>query len=508
MGIYGREGFDLATRWTVAKNTGTSPTTYYVTYLASQIYRNYDGNRSTFGDTSVSASVVNPDNLSSFGAVRSSDGALTVMVINKQQGSTPVTLNLSNFSTSGTAQAWQINSPSQPAIARLADLTVSNNAITTTVPSQSITLFVIPSGNTLSPPPAPTGLAAMVGSGTVTLSWSASAGATGYTVKRSAASGGPYAAIASPTTTNYGDNGVTNGTTYFYVVSATNSAGSSVNSAELAATPIVPPTFTSSASASPNPVNQGSSTAISATVKDTANALTNGNVQILVLDPTGATALTQNYTGQNFASGQSIPYSVNFVPALTGTYTIEVGVFSSTWQQWSWNSSAGNHHCQFGPDVHFVGDAESFHVRAGGHDSHLGIGERHGHHWPDECHCRIAGFQFGRYGRDDHLLDRAEFHGRADAAIFLHLEFAFDTRHRHVFSRCGSIQFQLDHKLLLERFGGFDYGDERSAAGGAYGAHGFGSEWKDRPELDQELRRVLVQGLPGRRLRERNCSRH
>ncbi len=57
LGIYGREGFDLATRWTVAKNTGTTPTTYYVTYLASQIYRNYDGRNSTFGDTSVEASV-------------------------------------------------------------------------------------------------------------------------------------------------------------------------------------------------------------------------------------------------------------------------------------------------------------------------------------------------------------------------------------------------------------------------------------------------------------------
>ena len=74
LGIYGREGFDLATRWTVATNTGTTPTTYYVTYLASQIYRNYDGNDSTFGDTSVQASVANPDDLSSFAAVRSSDG--------------------------------------------------------------------------------------------------------------------------------------------------------------------------------------------------------------------------------------------------------------------------------------------------------------------------------------------------------------------------------------------------------------------------------------------------
>lgn len=341
LGIYGREGFDLATRWTVAKNTGTSPTTYYVTYLASQIYRNYDGNKSTFGDTSVSAAVANPDNLSAFAAVRSSDGALTVMVINKQQGSTPVTLNLTNFSTSGTAQAWQINSASQSAIARLADLSVSSNAISTTVPSQSITLLVIPNGNVQSAPGTPTGLSATVGSGTVMLAWSAAAGATGYAVKRGSVSGGPYTTIATPTATSYTDSGLTNGTTYYYVVAASNSAGTSPNSSEIAATPIIPPTFTSSATAAPNPVAQGVSTTITATVKDTANTLVNGIVQILVLDPTGATALKQNFSGQTFATGQSLPYSANLVPALTGSYTIEVGVFSSTGQQWSWNSSAG-----------------------------------------------------------------------------------------------------------------------------------------------------------------------
>jgi hypothetical protein len=155
LGIYGREGVDLATRWTVAKNTNTTPATYYVTYLASQIYRNYDGIRSTFGDTSVSASVENPDNLSAFAAVRGTDGALTVMVINKQHGSTPVALSLANFAAAGTAQAWQINSASQTSIARLTDVSVAGNAISTTVPSQSITLFVIPAGSVVTPPTTP-----------------------------------------------------------------------------------------------------------------------------------------------------------------------------------------------------------------------------------------------------------------------------------------------------------------------------------------------------------------
>jgi hypothetical protein len=152
LGIYGREGVDLATRWTVAKDTNTTPTTYFVTYLASQIYRNYDGAKSTFGDTSVAAAVANPDNLSAFAAVRSNDHALTVMVINKQTGTTPVTVNLANFAAGGAAQVWQINSAAQTTIAHLANVPVSSNAISLTVPSQSITLFVVPAAPTTARP--------------------------------------------------------------------------------------------------------------------------------------------------------------------------------------------------------------------------------------------------------------------------------------------------------------------------------------------------------------------
>jgi hypothetical protein len=341
LGIYGREGLDLATRWTVADNTGTSPTTYYVTYLASQIYRNYDGNNSAFGDVSVSATVANPDNLSAFASTRTADGALTVMVINKQQGSTPVTVSLANFATTGTAQPWQINSASQTSIAQLADVAIANNNITTTVPSQSITLFVVPAGSISSPPSVPTGLAATVGSGTVTLTWNAGGGATSYTVGRSSSSGGPYTTAGTPATSTFTDSGLTNGTTYYYVVSATNSAGTSGNSTPVAATPIVPPTFTSSATASPNPDVQGTSTTVTASVTDTANTLTNGVVQVVVVDPSGNTAASQSFTGQSFSANQTQTYKVSFTPAASGTFTVHVAVLSATGQTWNSNSSAG-----------------------------------------------------------------------------------------------------------------------------------------------------------------------
>jgi hypothetical protein len=109
-GLFGLYGLNMATIWTAPPNP---------TFLSMQMYRNYDGNLSTFGNTSVSDTVADPDNLSSFAAVRSSDNALTVMVINKQTGTTPVTINLSNFTNAGTATAYQINSATQTSITNL-----------------------------------------------------------------------------------------------------------------------------------------------------------------------------------------------------------------------------------------------------------------------------------------------------------------------------------------------------------------------------------------------------
>jgi fibronectin type 3 domain-containing protein len=83
----------------------------------------------------------------------------------------------------------------------------------------------------------PTNLSATPGNTQVSLSWTASSGATSYNVKRSTTSGGPYTTVGSPTGTSFTNTGLVNGTTYFYVVSAVNASGESGNSAQVSATP-------------------------------------------------------------------------------------------------------------------------------------------------------------------------------------------------------------------------------------------------------------------------------
>ncbi len=91
---------------------------------------------------------------------------------------------------------------------------------------------------TCSAPAAPTGLSPTPRNAQVSLSWTASSGAASYNVKRSTISSGPYTTVAAGvTTTSYTDTGLTNGTTYYYVVSAVNSCGESANSAQVSATP-------------------------------------------------------------------------------------------------------------------------------------------------------------------------------------------------------------------------------------------------------------------------------
>jgi fibronectin type 3 domain-containing protein len=101
-----------------------------------------------------------------------------------------------------------------------------------------------------SAPNVPTGVGATPLNSAVTISWTASASdsyhpnATGYNVKRSTTSGGPYTTLAAGTNVSsspFTDTTVVNGTPYYYVVTAVSSAANTTESTnsspEVSATP-------------------------------------------------------------------------------------------------------------------------------------------------------------------------------------------------------------------------------------------------------------------------------
>ena len=163
------------------------------------------------------------------------------------------------------------------------------------------------------PPAAPTGLAATAGNAQVNLTWSGSTGATSYSVQRGTASGGPYTQIATPTATNYTDSGVTNGTTYYYVASAVNTAGASAYSNQVSAIPTAPATPPATptgltCTGGNAQVSLSWSASAGATSYNVKRATTNGGPFAQIASPA-----TANYTDTGLTNGTTYYYVVSAV---------------------------------------------------------------------------------------------------------------------------------------------------------------------------------------------------
>jgi len=90
--------------------------------------------------------------------------------------------------------------------------------------------------------PAPMGLYAQTTSGETTLNWNTDTGANYYNVYQSLTAGGPYTLVANPSTNTFTDTGLTNGTSYYFVVTAVQGSSESPASNEACATPLAPGT--------------------------------------------------------------------------------------------------------------------------------------------------------------------------------------------------------------------------------------------------------------------------
>ncbi len=136
LGIFGREGVDLATLW-------APPESGQPGAFAFRLYRNYDGQGSRFGDVSVRATSEDAGKLSIFAAQRSSDGALTAVVINKTDGPLTSSLSVANGGLTGSGQWRRYSAANLAGITPPEPLTLANGQAELTFPAQSITLLVL-----------------------------------------------------------------------------------------------------------------------------------------------------------------------------------------------------------------------------------------------------------------------------------------------------------------------------------------------------------------------------
>jgi hypothetical protein len=157
LGIFGRERVDLAAIWDPPASA--QPGAY-----AFRMYRNYDGNGGRFGDISVQSVSADQSKLAIYGAQRTGDGAVTLMVVNKAGTDLTSPLTLSGYAPATTAQVYRYSSANLNAIQPQAPLPVTAGGFTTTYAANSVTLVVLvqqgiplpaprPSGPPQSPPP-------------------------------------------------------------------------------------------------------------------------------------------------------------------------------------------------------------------------------------------------------------------------------------------------------------------------------------------------------------------
>jgi hypothetical protein len=146
LGIFGSYGLDLATLWPTTNPAQQVPGT-----MAFAIYRNYDGANSTFGNTALASSSSNQGVLSVYGALRTTDNSVTVVVINKTYGDLTSTLSLKNFGAAGPAKSYLCSNANLTSIVAQPSVPVTppgsggtTSTLTATFPAQSITLLVIP----------------------------------------------------------------------------------------------------------------------------------------------------------------------------------------------------------------------------------------------------------------------------------------------------------------------------------------------------------------------------
>ena len=139
LGIFGRENVYLANFWAYPTKNGS-------TYLAFKLMRNADDNGNGFGDVSVSAVSRSDDRVSAYAALRKSDGATTVLLVNKMPKATvtvPVRLAPGSIPSGAKIATVTLLTQDGQALQKAAPVTLKYATATVTLPPYSAALVCI-----------------------------------------------------------------------------------------------------------------------------------------------------------------------------------------------------------------------------------------------------------------------------------------------------------------------------------------------------------------------------
>jgi len=313
LGIFGREQLDFADMW--SPPAPTDPIAY-----SFRMFRNYDGNGSQFGDISVSAASSDQGTLAIYAAQRSSDNAVTVLVINKTTAAIASAISFANLNLPSSAQVYTYSAANLTSIAHASDAPVANSSVSYSFPGYSAVLFVIQ--------PA----AAPAAATTITLSASLTQATVGENVTFSAQVGAQSGGVPAGTvsfmdgTAVLGTATLSNGSATFRTAQL--AAGANSVTASYAGDAADAASTSSAVAVQVTPAADDYNLSLSANALS-ASASKPGTL-MLTMTPTGGLATAQSFACTGLPSG----WSCSFAPAsLSGstpqTTTITVGAMAA-----------------------------------------------------------------------------------------------------------------------------------------------------------------------------------
>jgi hypothetical protein len=137
LGVFGREGLFAANLWRLSNDNS-------FIYGGFEMFRDYDGNHGSFGDTSIRAANSDLGAASVYASIDAGDaGRMVIVAINKNDSAQTAGFAISHTALFGKAEVYTLTSASSAPV-RQSDINITlTNAFQYNMPANSVTTLVL-----------------------------------------------------------------------------------------------------------------------------------------------------------------------------------------------------------------------------------------------------------------------------------------------------------------------------------------------------------------------------